>query len=78
MPGRLYAAAQTLGEVVDDREGQMILDLRVLRSSRVWDGVHQRYLASQALLRLQRDRRSCGEGMNNHVTPWSRRVPDRL
>jgi hypothetical protein len=29
--------------------GQVILDLRVIRLSRVWDEVHQRYLASKPL-----------------------------
>jgi hypothetical protein len=29
--------------------GQVILDLRVIRLSRVWDKVHQRHLASQPI-----------------------------
>jgi len=29
--------------------GQVILDLRVIRLSRVWDDVHRRYLASKPL-----------------------------
>jgi hypothetical protein len=29
--------------------GQVIVDLRVIRLSRVWDAVHQRYLASKPL-----------------------------
>ena len=29
--------------------GQLILDLRVIRLSRVWDAVHQRHLASKPM-----------------------------
>ena len=36
-------------DVVDDRGGQVIVDLRVLWLSGVWESVHQRYLASQSL-----------------------------
>ena len=45
-----HAAAQALGEGVDARAGgQVILDLRVIWLSGVWEAVHQRYLASKPL-----------------------------
>ena len=34
---------------MDDCGGQVILDLRVIKLSRVWQEVHQRYLASKPM-----------------------------
>ena len=36
--------------------GQVILDLRVIGLSGVWENVHQRYLASQPMPRTQEER----------------------
>ena len=46
--GRLYAAAQTLGNVVDDCGRASDLGPAVI-GCRVWDEVHRRYLASKPL-----------------------------
>jgi hypothetical protein len=50
------AAAQTLGEVVDDRGGQVILDRRVIWLSQVWAKVHQRYVPAQPMPVIQGER----------------------
>ena len=36
--------------------GQVILDLRVIWLSGIWEHVHQRYLASQSMPRIQEER----------------------